>query len=128
MRLTLDRRNYDADFDREAYVEQITKEFWDPTGNPVDAQPYPDVWLRMVRRRTADGGVITVFADISDLKRAEQRLRDAIEALAEGFALYDRDGYLVMANTRFYALTGHDPAVVREIGRESCRERVCLYV
>src|SRR3546814_7207987 len=90
MRLTLDRRNYDADFDREAYVEQITKEFWDPTGNPVDAQPYPDVWLRMVRRRTADGGVITVFADISDLKRAEQRLRDAIEALAEGFALYDR--------------------------------------
>src|SRR3546814_9810048 len=27
--LTLDRRNYDADFDREAYVEQITKEFWD---------------------------------------------------------------------------------------------------
>src|SRR3546814_6025946 len=67
----------------------------------------------MVRRRTADGGVITVFADISDLKRAEQRLRDAIEALAEGFALYDRDGYLVMANTRFYALTGHDPAVVK---------------
>src|SRR3546814_1716008 len=60
MRLTLDRRTYDADFDREAYVEQITKEFWDPTGNPVDAQPYPDVWLRMVRRRTADGGVITV--------------------------------------------------------------------
>src|SRR3546814_11528733 len=109
MRLTLDRRNYDADFDREAYVEQITKEFWDPTGNPVDAQPYPDVWLRMVRRRTADGGVITVFAEISDLKRAEQRLRAPIEAFAAGFDLYDRDGYLVMANTRFSAPPCHCP-------------------
>ncbi|WP_341704178.1 PAS-domain containing protein [Ferrovibrio sp.] len=101
MRLTVERENYAEDFDKEAYVEKLTQEFWQPTGNPVDAEPFPGVWLRMIRRRTADGGVITVFGDISDLKRAEQRLREAIEATNEGFILYDVDDRIVLFNQRF---------------------------
>jgi PAS domain S-box-containing protein len=75
-------------------------------------------WLLVNDRRLPDGGVITVATDISELKRAEQRLResetraeraharlvDAIESLHEGFALVDSDDRLVMTNNRFMEL------------------------
>ena len=75
-------------------------------------------WLSVNDRRLPDGGVITVATDISELKRAGQRLResearaeqaharlvDAIESLHEGFALVDSDDRLVMTNKRFMEL------------------------
>jgi signal transduction histidine kinase/CheY-like chemotaxis protein len=38
---------------------------------------------------------------VTDLKLAEQRLRDAIEAISEGFVLFDADGRLVLCNSRY---------------------------
>lgn len=102
MRITAARQaEFDHDFDVDAYVAAISKEFQNPTGKPIDAEPFPGVWLRMQRRRTIDGGIITVFNDISDLKQAEQNLRDAIDAISDGFALYDADDRLVLFNDRF---------------------------
>ncbi|MFN4309499.1 MAG: PAS-domain containing protein, partial [Ferrovibrio sp.] len=113
MRITAERsREFAPGFDAKGYIDAISAEFSQPTGQPVDSEPYPGVWLRMQRCRTLDGGVITVFNDISDLKLAERRLRDAIESLAEGFVLYSRDGRIITLNRRFYELTGHDPALV----------------
>jgi PAS domain S-box-containing protein len=112
MRITAERQGYTPGFDVDAYVETISAEFLNPTGQPVDSEPFPGVWLRMQRCRTLDGGVITVFNDISDLKLAERRLRDAIESLAEGFVLYSRDGHIITVNQRYYELTGHDPAMI----------------
>ncbi|WP_374302732.1 PAS-domain containing protein [Ferrovibrio sp.] len=143
MRITAERRQeYAPGFDIDNYVEALSAEFLNPTGQPVDSEPYPGIWLRMQRCRTLDGGVITVFNDISDLKLAERRLRDAIESLAEGFVLYGRDGRIITVNQRFYELTRHEPDQVgpgthnddllqnivrlaREVGRE---EEALAYV
>lgn len=109
MRITAMRHaDYDPKLDLETYIENLTREFRKPTGRPVDAQPFPGVWLRMQRRRTVDGGIITVFNDISDLKRAEQRLHDAIQSISDGFVLYDADDSIVMYNAQF---TDHNPGL-----------------
>ncbi|WP_341911135.1 PAS-domain containing protein [Ferrovibrio terrae] len=113
MRITAMRQSeYDSELDLEQYIESLTREFNRPSGKPIDAQPFPGVWLRMQRRRTADGGVITVFNDISDLKRAEQRLHDAIQAISDGFVLYDPDDTIVMYNARFL---DHNPGIAHII-------------
>lgn len=109
MRITAMRQaEYNPGLDLEAYIESLTREFNRPTGKPIDAQPFPGIWLRMQRRRTVDGGIITVFNDISDLKRAEQRLHDAIQSISDGFVLYDADDAIVMYNARFI---DHNPGV-----------------
>lgn len=109
MRITAMRHaEYDAKLDLENYIDNLTREFRKPTGRPVDAQPFPGVWLRMQRRRTVDGGIITVFNDISDLKRAEQRLHDAIQSISDGFVLYDADDRIAMYNAQFI---DHNPGL-----------------
>jgi signal transduction histidine kinase/CheY-like chemotaxis protein len=113
MRITAMRQaEYDHDLDLENYIDLLTREFQKPTGKPIDAQPFPGVWLRMQRRRTVDGGIITVFNDISDLKRAEQRLHDAIQSISDGFVLYDTDDRVVMYNAQF---VDHNPGLAKFI-------------
>jgi PAS domain S-box-containing protein len=107
------RKAQTPDFDVSAFAEAIRNDFRNPTGKPVDVSYTTGKWVRTTRRRTSNGGIISVFSDITDLKLAEQRLRDAIDALTEGFALYDRDGYLVLINRHFYELTGQSPERVK---------------
>lgn len=65
-------------------------------------------WVRIVERRTPDGGRVGLRIDITEqlesrerAERAEQRLIDAIEALPAAFWLYDADDRLVMYNDRY---------------------------
>ncbi|HEY7687142.1 MAG TPA: MHYT domain-containing protein, partial [Dongiaceae bacterium] len=52
-------------------------------------------------------------ASIEAARKAEQRLSDAVGHLNDGFALYDRDGQLTLANDRFrlLAIAGANSAV-----------------
>src|SRR5262249_26444317 len=80
-----------------------------------------DIYLRISDHRTADGGMVSVFTNITDLRARERelsdlvdklaaardeatrwrsRLTEAIEAGSEGFALYDHDDRLVLCNFR----------------------------
>ena len=59
-------------------------------------------WFQIRAVKLADGFVAT-FADVTDLKAAEQRLVDAIECLDEGFVIWDRDDRLVICNSRYRA-------------------------
>jgi PAS domain-containing protein len=68
-------------------------------------------WIRVHEQRTRDGGLVGVRLDISAeveqrlvAERADQRLRDAIEALPDGFAMYDADDRLVVCNERYRTL------------------------
>ena len=45
---------------------------------------------------------------------AQQRLVDAVEALSQGFVLFDRDDRVVMCNSRFLGFFGLDEAIVDE--------------
>jgi signal transduction histidine kinase/CheY-like chemotaxis protein len=82
-------------------------------GHPVVSQdPRPDGRIVEVRRgRLPDGGWVNTYADITERRRAEdalkqahERLADAIEAIPDGFVLYDADDRLVMCNSKFRTL------------------------
>ncbi len=74
------------------------------------------VWLRaraeLVREpHNADLHLVGIAVDISDEKKlaernatADERLRDAIEAVSEAFVLWDADNRLVTCNTKFLNL------------------------
>ena len=63
-------------------------------------------WVQneLTPKHDADGKYLGLFGtaqDVSDHKRAEQQLIDAIEAISEGFVLFDRDDRYVLTNTKY---------------------------
>jgi diguanylate cyclase (GGDEF)-like protein len=65
-------------------------------------------WRRIVEQRLPDGGMLGFSIDVTELvaregelEAARARLNDALEALPEGFALYDRDDRFVLCNQRY---------------------------
>lgn len=65
--------------------------------------------LRITERPTREGGVVTILAEITDLKQAETRLRDAIETIQDGFILCDADDNIVITNQAFRNIAGSHP-------------------
>ncbi len=61
-------------------------------------------WFSVVFRTTSDGGRLGIFSDVTALRSAETRLRDAIESINEGFALFDADLRYVQFNHRLLEL------------------------
>lgn len=83
---------------------------------------FGDQWLIISDRPLASGGVVSVYTDISEHKRREGelaaaadrfalardeaarariQLTEAIEAISEGFALFDRTDRLILNNSRY---------------------------
>lgn len=52
-------------------------------------------------RRGANGEIYCIHADVTKLKRAEERFKDAIENISDGFVIYDEAGLLIMCNSHF---------------------------
>jgi two-component system, cell cycle sensor histidine kinase PleC len=72
---------------RETYVSEV---------------PFADGRLfRLTERKTPSGCTVTIWVDITALKRAEQRLRDAIESINEGFVIFDVEERLLLCNQKF---------------------------
>lgn len=63
----------------------------------VDLHFASGLWVRLEDRRARDGDRVSLAIDIT----AEMRLRAAIEAIPDGFALFDRSDRLVLCNQRF---------------------------
>lgn len=70
--------------------------------------------ITSLRRPTRDGGIVCSWLDVTEQKRAaaelsrlNELLRDAIESLDEGFALYDSEDRLVMWNRRYEEMNAH---------------------
>ena len=101
------------------------------------------MWLKRDERRTGDGGVVSVYTDITEIKQREQRLSDlvdelgatrdqamrarthlteAIEAISEGFVVFDETDRLILCNSnyrRYFADTvGEDVAALLVPGAE----------
>jgi PAS domain S-box-containing protein len=86
-------------------------------------------WLMRREMRTKDGGRMCIFTDITEMKAheaelviarkeaeaAQRRLQSAIDALDDGFVLWDRDDRLVACNKAFRRQFGDFPGL--RIGR-----------
>jgi PAS domain S-box-containing protein len=87
----------------EEWMARHLQRFRDASG-PAEQQLSDGRWIRCSEHRTATGGTITLATDITDLKRVGQRLRDAIESIRDGFALWDPDDRLVLSNAAFRSM------------------------
>jgi signal transduction histidine kinase len=95
--------------DREAWIRRRVEMHHNPSGEPFEQQTTDGKWYRISERRTADGGCLGIWTDITALKNAEARLRDAIESVNEGFALFDPEMRYVIANSnliKMYPVSG----------------------
>jgi signal transduction histidine kinase len=68
-------------------------------------------WILIKERRARDGGIVGIRTDITELKRREDELLKAtrvifevVEAVQEGFALFDQQDRLVLCNSRYREL------------------------
>ncbi|MEM7120743.1 MAG: PAS domain S-box protein [Pseudomonadota bacterium] len=96
-------------------------------------------WLQIRDRKTASGGTVSIQADITELKSAENaiseaevRLSDAIENMSEGIVVYDADDRLVLCNRQFKEFYGYsDEDVVpgvrfAELGRLDVQRNIVV--
>jgi signal transduction histidine kinase/CheY-like chemotaxis protein len=83
----------------EAWVAQMRAR-WDADPiPPVELQLSDGQWLRLSDRRAPDGDIVCLVVDVTD----QRRILAAIEAIPDGFVLFDRDLRVIMANDRFRA-------------------------
>jgi PAS domain S-box-containing protein len=79
-----------------------------------------ECWYRVVERRTRGGARLRHIIDISEQKRREtdlvtsqMRMREALESLEEGFALFDANDTLVMVNSRYRQIFSTIPDIIK---------------
>ncbi len=74
-------------------LARVEQEF----ANPAVLHLAKGPWLQLVNRRTRDGDVVILLQDITE----QMRMKVAIEAIPDGFVLFDRDERLIMANSTY---------------------------
>ncbi|MHA1528833.1 MAG: PAS-domain containing protein, partial [Alphaproteobacteria bacterium] len=91
----------------DAWVEARAKA-WEQPASQWELELANGAWLLLNERRMPDGGRVSVYTDITELKRREQealasreRFEEAIEAISSGFTLWDPEDRLVVCNSRF---------------------------
>ena len=89
-------------------------------GTPVLHQIGDGRWVRGFEMPTPDGGLVGVRLDVSELVQQQSRaeaatrqLQEAIEALPDGFALYDADDRLAVFNRRYRELYAASAPAIR---------------
>ncbi|WP_051661192.1 EAL domain-containing protein [Bosea sp. 117] len=85
----------------ETYVEERMRRHFAADGQPFDIPLTGGGWARVRERRTPEGGIVSTWTDVTELKLAEQRLREAIAAIGEGFVLLDTQHRISLCNARF---------------------------
>ena len=62
----------------DAWVAERLAQHRNP-GAPILQRRTDGRWIQVSERRTHDGGIVAVYSDITDLKRAEQALHESVE-------------------------------------------------
>jgi PAS domain S-box-containing protein len=94
--------------------------------HPVEVRQANGAWNQSHKRRTADGGIVSISFNVTRQKQAEIRLRDAIQSLNGVFTMFDREDRLVLYNDRtlehFPYLQGQDGRLEGLTYREMVRQ------
>jgi signal transduction histidine kinase/DNA-binding response OmpR family regulator/PAS domain-containing protein len=72
---------HEAGDDPEGYVQKRLARHRDP-GPPILMQLADGRWILIAERRVSGGGTVTVYSDVTELKRVEESLREKTEFLA----------------------------------------------
>jgi class 3 adenylate cyclase/PAS domain-containing protein len=119
----LAENGYYGEGDREALVAQRVESLRNPSGRSFEDRSPDGRWYRILRRRAAGGGTVTVMTDVTDQKRAEQELAakeaELLVALDNmpGALVYTDDRLdIVFCNDRFREIYGA-PAELLRAGR-----------
>ena len=88
----------------DAWVAERLDRHRNPEG-AFEQQRSRGIWLKISERRTADGGIVGVFTDISELKDRELQLGQLVDRLADA-----RDAAMeaTVAKSRFLANMSHE--------------------
>jgi signal transduction histidine kinase len=96
----------------EEWIAERLKQHREPRA-PIERQLPNGRWVKITETRTSHGYTVGIRADITDLKkreqqlrRSEERLNHVVNALQDGFVLYDTDDRIVMWNNKWIEL--HD--------------------
>jgi adenylate cyclase len=89
---------------RDAWIAERLDRHRNPRG-AFEQQRSRAIWLKISERRTADGGNVGVFTDITELKDRELQLGELVDRLAEA-----RDAAMeaTVAKSRFLANMSHE--------------------
>ncbi|GAB2178548.1 PAS-domain containing protein [Dongia sp. agr-C8] len=94
--------------DIEAWVARRMEQHRNPSDAPFEMRLSTGQWLQVTERRTADGGYMGIWTDVTSIKQAQERLTNAINAMSDGFVLYDRDLKVVLCNQPWADYVGHE--------------------
>ncbi|MDG2258704.1 MAG: PAS-domain containing protein [Paracoccaceae bacterium] len=101
--------------DKEHWVRRILDERRETKTRDSISKQNDGTWFRAEGYETSDGGTVSIFTDVTELKEKEEelaemarqselahaRLHDGIQALGQGFALFDQEDRFVMFNQKY---------------------------
>jgi class 3 adenylate cyclase/PAS domain-containing protein len=104
----LAKNGYYGEGDIDALVAKRVESLRNPSGTSFDDHTPDGRWYRILRRRVAGGGTVTVMTDITEQKQAEQDLADsegqlhvALDNMPGALVYTDGDLRVVVCNNRF---------------------------
>lgn len=99
--------------DGESWIERMCDRIAGDDIPPVELALRSGRWIRLEDRRARDGDRVSLAIDIT----AEMRLRAAVEAIPDGFVLFDNQDRLIMCNQRYREIYALPPELLRRGSR-----------
>lgn len=99
--------------DQERWIRERLAVRADIRSRPIEQRLTDGRWIHVKERPIANGGFIGLWQDITELKKAQIAIEDAVESTSDGFALWDQADRLIIANPRFgdlHTVDGKPPA------------------
>lgn len=91
--------------DVDAWIETVNRWRTEGEGQAREQQLMGGVWLQITDHRIKDGGLVSVYTDISELKKREAQLGDLVDNLA---VARDEANQANVAKSRFLANMSHE--------------------
>jgi signal transduction histidine kinase len=127
LRLGMQRTGYEiGGVDVEHYIAWRVEQHQNP-GEPHDLLMSDGRWVRVHEKRIADGSIVGIRSNITELKKRESDLltisnelrrsnmhfNTALNNMVQGLCMFDSSQTLIVANDRYLELYGFSPEVVK---------------
>jgi signal transduction histidine kinase len=127
LRVGMERSGYEiGGVDVEHYIKWRVEQHQNP-GEAHDLLMRDGRWVRVHEKRIADGSIVGIRSDITELKKRESELlkisnelrrsnmhfNTALNNMVQGLCMFDASQTLIVANDRYLELYGFSPDVVK---------------